>query len=176
MDWYIGLLAAQEEAEAGRTLLNMSTDVKSTLHYDTTTRSCIDGDWVSITLTFLDGVEYDLRPIFMGNEDRENIINLLEETFKRMALATSIEEREKVTAKMLWENITFISTDSVSKNHFIGEGVAQRLQSSHVPIHVLCKSHTVEGLDRVSLKVLTNCLEVPLNLHGEMEKVNPNLQ
>ena len=173
---YIGLLAAQEEAEAGMTLLDKPSDVKSTLHYDATTRSCIDGDWVSITLTFSNDVEYDLRPIYMGNEDRENIINLLEETLRRVALAASIEKKEEVTPKIIWENVTFISTDSVSKNHFIGEGVAQRLKSSHVPIHVLCKSHTVEGLDRASLKVLTFCLEVPLNLRSEMEKVNPNLR
>ena len=52
----------------------------------TTTRSCIYGNWVSIVLKFSDGKEFDLRPIYMGAEDRENIINLLEETIKRMAL------------------------------------------------------------------------------------------
>ena len=36
--------------------------------------------------------------------------------------------------------------------------------------------HTVEGLDRASLKVLTNCLETPLNLRAEMESINPGLQ
>ena len=173
---YIGLLAASEEAEAGISLLNMADDVKSTLHYDATTRSFIDGDWVSLTLRFSNNVEHDLRPIFMGHENRENIINLIEETLKRVALASSIESKSEITAKMLWEKVTFLSTDSVSKNHFIGEGVAERLHSSHVPIHVLCKSHTVEGLDRASLKVFTNSLEVPLNLRGEMEKVNPNLR
>ena len=170
------VMAAQEEAEAGEALLDMKEKETSTIHYDATTRSCIDGDWVSITLNFSNDDEYDLRPIFMGNEDRENIINLLEETLKRIALATSIKRGEDVSAKMVWEKVTFISTDSVSKNHFIGEGVAERLQSKHVPIHVLCKSHTVEGIDRASLKVLTNYLEVPLNLRGEMEKVNPSLR
>lgn len=173
---YIGLMAAQEEAEAGTALLTMPADVKSTIHYDATTRSCIDGDWVSITLAFSNDAEYDLRPIFMGSEDRENIVTYLQETFKRLALATSIEREEVVTEKMLWEKVTFIATDSVSKNHFIGEGVAKRLLSDHVPIHVLCKSHTVEGLDRASLKVLTNYLEVPLNLRQELEKSNPSLR
>ena len=51
---YIGLLAAQEEAEAGIALLNLPSGVSSTLHYDTTTRSCIDGDWVSIVLKISD--------------------------------------------------------------------------------------------------------------------------
>ena len=69
---YISLLAAQEEAE----------DVRSTLHYDASKQSCIDGDWVSIVLKFSDGKEFDLQPIYMGAEDRENIVNLLEETIK----------------------------------------------------------------------------------------------
>ena len=83
---------------------------------------------------------------------------------------------EDGTAKIIWQKLTFISTDAVSKNYHIGEGIAARLNSSHVPIHVLCKSHTVEGLDRASLKVLTNCLETPLNLRAKMESINPGLQ
>ena len=173
---YIGLLAASEEAEAGMSLFHMPEDVKSTLHYDATSRNFIDGDWVTLTLKFSNDVEHDLRPLFMSVETRENIINLIEETLKRVALASSIESKVEITAKMLWEKITYLSTDAVSKNHFIGEGVAEKLNSSHVPIHVLCKSHTVEGLDRTSLKVLTNSIEIPLNLRGEMEKINPNLR
>ena len=70
----IGLLAAQEDAEAGEALLDIEVEVKSTIHYDATTRSSIDGDRVSITLNFSNDDDYDLRPIFMGNEDWENII------------------------------------------------------------------------------------------------------
>ena len=67
---YIGLLAAQEEAEAGIALLNMPENVTSSLHYDATTRSCINGDWVSIVLS--DGKEFDLRPIYLAAEYGEN--------------------------------------------------------------------------------------------------------
>ena len=45
-------------------------------------------------------------------------------------------------------------TDSVSKNLQIGEGVAKELESSHVPFHLLCKSHPVEAFDRSNLSVL----------------------
>ena len=173
---YISLMAAQEEAEAGIALLSMPEYVTCTLHYDATTRSFVDGDWTSIVLAFSDDREFDLRPIFMAGEDRENIINLLQETYNRMALAASIQLKREVTAKDLWEKMTFLATDAVSKNHKVGEGLAKRLTSSHFPIHVLCKSHTVEGLDRSSLKVLSSCLEVPLNLRSEMEVINPNLR
>ena len=37
-------------------------------------------------------------------------------------------------------------------------------------------SHTVEGLDRASLKVVTNCLETPFNLRAEIESINPGLR
>lgn len=48
--------------------------------------------------SFSDGNEFYLRPIFMAGEDRVDIINLLEETFNRMALAASIQLRQDVTA------------------------------------------------------------------------------
>ena len=56
-----------------------------------------------------------------------------------MALVATIQLKEEVTAKIIWQKLTFISTDAVSKNYHIGEGIAARLNSSHVPIHVLCK-------------------------------------
>ena len=112
----------------------------------------------------------------MAAEDRENIINLLEETFRRVSVATPIKLREEVdVVKEVWEKVTFFSTDAVSKNYKVGEGLAERFNSTHVPIHVWCKSHTVEGLDRASLKVLSTCLEGPLNLRSGMEAINPNL-
>ena len=173
---YISLLAAQEEADAGIALLNIPDGVTSAIHYDATTRSCIDGDWVSIVLKLSNNTEFDLRPIFMAAEDRNNIINLLEETFKRMAVAASIQLGDKVLAKHLWEKVKYFATDAVSKNYKVGEGLAERFSSTHFLIHVLCKSHTVEGLDRASLKVLSTCLEGPLNLRSEMEAINPNLR
>ena len=172
----MSLLAAQEEADAGEALLNMPCTIKSTIRHDSTSRSSIDGDWVSIVLRFSDDDEFDLRPIYMAVEDRENIINLLEETFTRMAVAVSIKLETYVPVKTLWENITYLSTDSVSKNFKIGEGLAEHFHSSHVPIHLLCKSHTVEGLDRATLKVLSTSLEEPLKLRLELEGINPSLR
>ena len=131
---YMGLLVAQEEADAGIALLNLPSGVSSTLHYDTTTRSCIDGDWVSIMLKISDEREFDLRPIFMAVEDRENIVNLIEETYNRIALAAAISMKQEVSAKTMWNNTTFLATDAVSKNYLIGEGLAKRLNTFHVPM------------------------------------------
>ena len=173
---YISLLAAQEEADAGLALLNIPEDVATTLHYDATTRSCIEGDWVSIVLRFSDDTTFDLHPIFMVVEDRDNIISLIEETYRRMATTASIRLGTSVEPKTLWEHTKFLSTDAVSKNHHIGEGVSKRFKSAHVIIHLLCKSHTVEGLDAATLAVLSTHLEKPVNLRSELEAVNPSLR
>lgn len=44
-------------------------------------------------------------------------------------------------------------TDSVTKNLQIGDEVAEVLQSSHIPYHVICKSHPVEAFDRSNIHV-----------------------
>ena len=64
--------------------------------------------------------------------------------------------RNPVSAKMLWEKTTAIMTDLVSKNHKLGEGTAEALQSAHVPYHLFCKSHRVEGFDRSNMSVLAS--------------------
>ena len=122
---YKSLLAAQEEAEAGIALLSLAgEDLQSTIHYDTTQRN-FNGDWVSRILRFSDKREFRLRPILMAFETRENIQNFVQEMYTRMAAAFSVRLRTNVEPKCLWENTTFFCTDAVSKNHFVGQGVAK---------------------------------------------------
>ena len=45
-------------------------------------------------------------------------------------------------------------TDAVSKNLKVEYAVAEALGSSHIPIHLLCKSHTCEVLDKSCLEAL----------------------
>ena len=45
-------------------------------------------------------------------------------------------------------------TDAVSKKLKIEEGVALKMNSDHIPYHLLCKSHTCERLDADNLKTL----------------------
>jgi len=50
---YKNLLACQHEANAGEALLSLSKESKATLHYDTTQRNQIAGEWVSIIIMVL---------------------------------------------------------------------------------------------------------------------------
>lgn len=96
-----------------------AADVKSVVHYDTTTRSSIDGEWTSIVLNFSDGREYRLRPLFFAYEDRKQIADLFVETYTRpaeAATAADITLDSSVTALSLWENTNALMTDAVSKN------------------------------------------------------------
>ena len=74
------LLAVQEEAETANALFNILESVKCTLHYDTTSRCKIDGDWPSIIFSFSNNKRFVLHPLFFAFEDRAQIVKLLVET------------------------------------------------------------------------------------------------
>ena len=56
--------AIQQESEDAIALYLKPDDVKSTLHYDTTSRSEVDGHWPALILIFSDGRQFFLRPLF----------------------------------------------------------------------------------------------------------------
>ena len=66
------LQASEMEREAAFALFNKSTLVKSIVHFDTTGRSSLVGEWPSLILKFSEGIEYRLHPIFFAFEDRAN--------------------------------------------------------------------------------------------------------
>ena len=165
------VLAIQHEKDAAVTLNNIPEGTKVTLHYDTTSRSQIDGDWPALILIFSNGRRYPLRPLFFAYEDRIQIIRLIVETYNRLAATISSDEHP-VTAKVLWEKTTALMTDSVTKNLKIGEGAAEKFGSSHVPYHLLCKSHTVEGFDRSNLAGLAS-VEKELKFREKLIAMNP---
>ena len=66
-------------------------------------------------------------------------------------------------------------TDAVTKNLGIEETIPDALGSMHHPYHLLCKSHTVEALDRSSLQVLAK-VEKNVSLQATMEGINPALK
>ena len=101
---YKHMQASQVERDAGLALMNKPEDIKSILHYDTTSRSCIDGGWPSIILNFSDGRDFVLRPVFFAYEDREQIVLLLVETIKRLAVAATGSEQPAAT---LWEEVRY---------------------------------------------------------------------
>ena len=79
---YKHLQATQGETDAGVALFNNTKPGKVTLHYDTTSRSNIDGEWPSLILNFNNGKSFNLRPLFFTYEDRENICRLIKETLE----------------------------------------------------------------------------------------------
>ena len=79
---YKQYLAVQAESEAANALYNKSDAIKCTLHYDTTSRCKIDGDWPAIILNFGGKQRFSLRPLYFAYEDRKQIVRLLVETFE----------------------------------------------------------------------------------------------
>ena len=59
------------EREAANELLNKNENSKAIIHFDTTGRSSVDGEWLSAILSFTDGLEHRLRPFFFAYEDRQ---------------------------------------------------------------------------------------------------------
>ena len=173
---YKQLLAVQEEADAANCLYNMPSGVTCTLHYDTTSRCKIDGEWPAIIFSFSNGHRYSLRPLFFAFEDRAQIVRLLAETYKRLAICvTSKSVDTPVAAKDLWEKTSVIMTDSVEKNLKIEDGIAASLGSTYKPLHTLCKAHTVEALDRSNLAVLAK-MEHKIKFRQALESINPGVK
>lgn len=136
-----------EEVKLARKILETTGPV--TIHYDTTTRDSIDGEWVAMLVKFgEDGSLYRLRSLSMAFEDRANITELFVQQFRRLALAGNS------TVQALWEKITAIMTDSVAKNLKISEEIAAALESEHVPYQLLCCAHWCENVDKKCLEAL----------------------
>ena len=127
--------------------------MKTTFHYDTTSRSTIDEEWPALLVIFSNNQRFSLRPIFFSYEDRENITSLIVETYERLALAASVSLTSTVTVGNLWHKTTCLMTDALSKNLKIGQLIAYKLETSYVPFHLLCRSHCVEALDRSNLEI-----------------------
>ena len=145
-----------QEIVAGEALGNLAADTRVTLHFDTTSRSRMDGEWPALILNFLHKDKDKckmiyLRAVFFAHEDREQIMKLIVETFKRLSVVTG----RKFSPKDLWEIIYAFMTDAVTKNPEVEPEVSKIFESSHIP-HVLCKSHTCEKLDEACLNALVD--------------------
>ena len=167
--------SSQVERDAACKLFSIDSHVKSTLLYDTTSRNRIDEEWPSKIFAFSSGEEFVLRPVFFAYEDRQQIVDLLVETCHRLSLATSVHLGQEITSKQLWEKTVSIMTDSVTKNLQIEDGIAETLNSMHIPNHFLCKSHTFEKIDLTNLVVLKT-VEESVGQSETLENINPRLR
>ena len=143
-----------QEIQAAQALGNKKEGTRVTLHYDTTSRSRIDGEWPSLILNFLsddkqDCKMYRLRVVFFAFEDRNQIVKLILGIFERLGAATGGNK----SSKELWENIYAYMTDATSKNLKVENEVSKQIGAKYVPIHLLCKSHICEKLDESCINV-----------------------
>ena len=109
--------------EAANAFFNQNENSKAIIHFETIGHSFIDGEWLSIMLSFTDGLEYWLRPLFFAYEDRQQITNLFLETFFCLPMALNVSADENIEPVCLWEKMDAIITDVVTKNLEIGETV-----------------------------------------------------
>ena len=150
--------ALRQEIIAAKALYSKKETTTVTLHFDTTSRSRINGDWPALILNFKDDNPFEcrmlnLRALPFGFEDREQIVCLVVETLTRLTVAG---KKLNVTVNDLWCKIDAFMTDSVTKNLKVVEGVAKTLNFKHIPYHILCKSHTCERMDSDNLSSLSN--------------------
>ena len=138
-------------------------------------RFCVVEELCILLLNFSDGYQFVLRPLYFAYKDREQIVDLLIESLSRLANAASIETKCQITVNARWEKIDSFMTDAVAKNLKVTEYIAVKIQSNYQPIHLLCKSHTVEKLDATNLEVLSN-LETSVKQWEAFEKINPSLK
>ena len=96
-------------------------------------------------------------------------MKLVVETLKRLSVASG----GRSSPRYLWESISFIMTDAVTKNLKIEDEVAKLLGSSHIPYHTLCKSRTCEKLDEACLKALAS-VETEINYSQLIIKKQPH--
>ena len=59
-----------------------------------------------------------------------------------------------ITPAALWHKTDALMTDAVTKNLKIEDNIATAPGTTYKPMHMLCKSHMVEALDRSNLSVL----------------------
>ena len=68
----------QREVDAANALINKNKSSKAILHFDTTKRSRIEGDWVSLILNIRSAPNcsqiFVLRPLYFALETKENIV------------------------------------------------------------------------------------------------------
>ena len=105
----------------------------------------------------------------------EQITNLFVETFGRLTATLKVSHDQTLQSKTLWEKVSAIMTDAVTKNLEIEETIAKALDSPHILLHLLCKSHTAQALDKSTLEVL-NEIEKSVKQQEIFEKINPVLK
>ena len=102
LNHYKQMQASQAELKSACTLYKKNSSLKLTIHFDTSTRSSIDGEWSSLIVIFSDGQEFRLRPLFFTYEDCQQITELLVETLICFSIAATAFYDFKVSPSHLF--------------------------------------------------------------------------
>ena len=121
----------------------------------------LSGEWPSLIIKMFNGKKLRLRSLNLAVEDCKNIVNLFLASVSKLALTVNCIKEE------LWKKITAVMTDSA--NLQIEGLIAASLLSKHIPLHVLCVSHTYEAFDCGNLLVLKH-VEEKSDLKGKVVK------
>lgn len=144
------IMAIGYEVSAATTLIEKRDKFKAVLLFDFTHRKNLRGEWPALILK-VGEVETYLRPLSLTTETRETIADLIVEELNRLAIM------KKCTKQDMWCKIDALMSDSVSKNWHVAEIVAERLDSSHIPLTLFCNAHYTLKLDEGNVKVLEKC-------------------
>ena len=110
-----------------------------------------------------------MRPLGLAVETRQNISDMIVTTLERLSLTVNTSRNE------LWKKVYALMTDSVSKNLHIETQIAAALNSTHIPINLLCVSHTCEVFDRGNTDVLSE-IEKKLCIREKLISHMPSLK
>ena len=114
---------------------------------------------------------YPLRALFFAYDDEDQIVQLVIETFQGLPTTTG----DNKTAKELWENIYAFMADAVGKYLKVEDEISKQLNAEHIPIHLLCKSHTCQKLDESCTNTLVK-VEHKLKMSEIISQRQPSLR
>lgn len=154
-------MTIQKKRNTALTILDTIPSGVVIVHYDSTTRNRLNGDWSWLIIKMSNWKKFRLRSLNKAIEDRKKIVNYSLASLSRLALTINYNKEE------LWMKITAVVTDSVEKNLKIEGLIAVSLSSKHIFLHVLCVSHTWEAFDCGNLLVLRHVEEKP-DLKGKV--------
>ena len=98
------------------------------------------------------------------------ITKLVVETLQRPSTASNGSS----LAKELWERIDAFMNDAARKNLKVEIEVAKMPRLDHVPLHLLCKSHTSEKIDLTNIQTVAK-VEVKIGLWEKIVKREPQV-
>ena len=85
------------------------------------------------------GRQHRLWPTFFVFGDRQQITDLLVESYTKLAIAVGISTKDAVSCKTMGKTDAVI-TVAATRNLNIEKSVANALGSGFIPYHLLCKS------------------------------------